>query len=93
MNIYVGNLSQQVTDEELRKAFEAFGTVSTATIIKDRISGETKGFGFVEMPAKPEAQGAITAMDGKELGGKLLIVNEARPRTPSTGGNRRERRY
>ena len=87
MNIYVGNLSQDVTEEGLRQEFESFGKVSAATIIKDKFSGETRGFGFVEMPTNAEGEAAIKGMNGKEVNGKTLIVNEARPRaTPTHGG-------
>jgi len=88
MNIYVGNLSRDVTDEDLRQAFEEFGQVETINIIKDRFSGESRGFGFVEMPSKDEAQSAITSMNGKDLKGRALNVNEARPRTERRGGGR-----
>jgi RNA recognition motif-containing protein len=81
MNIYVGNLSLEVTDEDLRQAFEAFGQVTSAKIIADKFSGASRGFGFVEMPAKTEAQAAITGLNGKELKGQRLTVNEARPRS------------
>ncbi len=90
MNIYVGNLSREVTEEDLRKAFEACGQVISIAIIKDKFSGESRGFGFVEMPDKKEAQAAITSLNGKELKGRTLRVNEARPR--SEGGNRERRR-
>ena len=86
MNIYVGNLAPDVTEDELKQAFEAFGQVQTATIIKDKFSGESRGFGFVEMPAKAEAQTAITEMNGKDLKGRALNVNEARPKTEHRGG-------
>ncbi len=88
MNIYVGNLPRATSEEELRKAFEAFGRVSSAAIIKDKFSGESRGFGFVEMPEKNEAQTAITSMNGKDFGGRTLTVNEAKPREerPRTGG-------
>ena len=85
MNIYVGNLSYEVTEEDLQKAFEAFGQVESVRIIKDKYSGESKGFGFVEMPAKAEAQSAIEDLNDKELKGRTLNVNEARPRTESRG--------
>jgi len=81
MNIYVGNLSYTITEDDLRQAFEAFGQVTSASIIKDKFSGQSKGFGFVEMPSKEEAQAAITALNGKEMKGRNLSVNEARPRT------------
>jgi RNA recognition motif-containing protein len=86
MNIYVGNLSYEVTEEDLQEAFEAFGQVESVRIIKDKYSGQSKGFGFVEMPAKAEAQSAINDLNGKELKGRTLNVNEARPRTESRGG-------
>ena len=87
MNIYVGNLAHQATEEDLRQAFEAFGQIESANIIKDRFSGESRGFGFVEMPSKSEAQKAIEEMNGKDLMGRALNVNEARPKT-----NRRDSR-
>ncbi|MBL0176100.1 MAG: RNA-binding protein [Ignavibacteria bacterium] len=86
MNIYVGNLSRDVTEAELRQAFETFGAVSSASIIKDKFSGDSKGFGFVEMSDRAKAQAAITGMNGQELQGRSLIVNEARPRTEGPGG-------
>ncbi len=86
MNIYVGNLSPDTTETELRDAFAAFGQVQTATIIKDRNSGEPRGFGFVEMPARTEAQNAIKSLNGTVLKGRTLNVNEARPRTEGGGG-------
>ncbi|MCH7732444.1 MAG: RNA-binding protein [Candidatus Marinimicrobia bacterium] len=90
MNIYVGNLSIETTEDDLREAFEKFGNVESATIIKDRYSGESRGFGFVEMPTKAEAQSAITELNGKELKDRALNVNEARPRSEgSRGGGRR----
>ena len=84
MNIYVGNLSRETTDDELRQAFEAFGQVTSVNIIKDRYSGESRGFGFVEMATKSEAQAAINGLNGTSLGERTLSVNEARPR--SEGG-------
>jgi RNA recognition motif-containing protein len=88
MNIYVGNLSRDLTEAELREAFAAFGEVSSASIIKDKFSGETRGFGFVEMPNKEEADKAISTLNGRDLKGRTATVNEARPRTdkPRTGG-------
>ena len=80
MNIYVGNLSYDLSEEDLRRAFEAFGQVSSATIVKDKYSGRSKGFGFVEMPSAEEARSAIGQLNGKELKGRTLNVNEARPR-------------
>jgi len=91
MNIYVGNLSYEVTEEDLKEAFGAFGQVESVKIIKDNYSDRSKGFGFVEMPARGEAQSAIDGMKGKELKGRTLNVNEARPRTQGrrAGGNRK----
>ena len=86
MNIYIGNLSYEVTEEDLQQAFEAFGQVESVNIIKDKFSGRSKGFGFVEMPDKANAQSAINELNGKELKGRTLNVNEARPRTESRGG-------
>jgi cold-inducible RNA-binding protein len=85
MKIYVGNLSYEVTEEDLRLALEQFGQVESATIIKDKHSGQSKGFGFVEMASKAEGQSAIEGLNGKELKGRTLNVNEARPRTESRG--------
>ena len=86
MNIYIGNLSYEVTEEDLKQAFETFGQVESVNIIKDKFSGRSKGFGFVEMPDKANAQSAINDLNGKELKGRTLNVNEARPRTESRGG-------
>ncbi len=80
MNIYVGNLSFDVSEENLRQAFEPFGQVSSITIIKDKYSGQSRGFGFVEMPNRTEAQAAIENLNGKEVLGRQMSVNEARPR-------------
>jgi RNA recognition motif-containing protein len=85
MNIYAGNLSFDVSEEDLRKAFEAFGQVSSASIVKDKYSGQPRGFGFVEMPNRDEAQAAIEGLNGKELSGRQMNVSEARPR-PNGGG-------
>jgi cold-inducible RNA-binding protein len=85
MKIYVGNLSYDVTEEDLRMALEEFGQVESATIIKDKHTGQSKGFGFVEMASKAEGQSAIDGLNGKELKGRALNVNEARPRTESRG--------
>jgi len=96
MNIYVGNISRDLSEEELREAFAAFGQVSTVNIIKDKFTGEYRGFAFVEMPTKEEADAAITGLNGKELKGRALNVNEARPRTDTHrgggGGGRGPRR-
>lgn len=86
MKIYVGNMSNEVTEEDLRLALEQFGQVESATIIKDKYSGHSKGFGFVEMPSKAEGQAAIEGLNGKELKGKAIVVNEARPRIEGSGG-------
>ena len=85
MKIYVGNLSYEVSEEDLRLALEEFGQVESVTIIKDRDSGQSKGFGFVEMASKAEGKSAIEGLNGKELKGRELNVNEARPRTESRG--------
>ena len=82
MNIYVGNLPYSVTEDDLRNAFEAFGSVSSAAVISDKFSGQSKGFGFVEMPDNGEAETAIEALNGSDLKGRSLRVNEARPREP-----------
>jgi len=86
MNIYVGNMSYEMTEDDLRQAFESFGKVESATIIKDKYSGQSKGFGFVEMPSSEEARSAIDGLNGKEIKGRTLNVNEARPRSESRGG-------
>jgi len=90
MNIYVGNLSFDTTEEQLRQAFGGFGEVSTVNIITDKYSGESRGFGFVEMSSKDEAMAAIAGLNGQELNGRTLNVNEARPRPDrgSGGGGR-----
>lgn len=80
MNIYVGNLSYGVTEDELKDFFTEFGEVSSATVIKDKFTGQAKGFGFVEMPNNSEAQEAINQLNGKDLKGRSIKVNEARPR-------------
>ncbi|UCD18276.1 MAG: RNA-binding protein [Candidatus Zixiibacteriota bacterium] len=95
MNIYVGNLSSETTEEQLRQAFENFGEVSSVNIIKDKYTGESRGFGFVEMSKQSEATAAIGSLNGQELSGRTLNVNEARPRGErsnrggSRGGTRR----
>ncbi|HEY48456.1 MAG TPA: RNA-binding protein [Dehalococcoidia bacterium] len=95
MNIHVGNLAREVTEAELRKAFEEFGQVAAVRIITDRYSGVSKGFGFVEMPKRAEAEAAITGLNMKELAGRTLDLSEARgPRErgrtsrPHGGGGR-----
>jgi RNA recognition motif-containing protein len=89
MKLYVGNLSPDVVENDLRLAFEQFGQVGSATIIMDKYSGKSKGFGFVEMASKAEGQSAIDGLNGKELKGKALNVNEARPRTDDRGSGSR----
>jgi len=86
MNIYVGNLSYDVTEEELRQEFAAFGEVESVNIIVDKYSGRPKGFGFVEMPSVSEGQAAITGLSGKTLKDRTLTVNAARPRSDNRGG-------
>ncbi|MCX7108919.1 MAG: RNA-binding protein [Proteobacteria bacterium] len=91
MNIYVGNLSYSVTSDDLQKAFEQFGEVSTANVVTDKFTGQSKGFGFVEMTNKAQGDAAIKELDGTDLKGRSIRVNEARPRTEgsSSGGPRR----
>ncbi|MFM7785912.1 MAG: RNA recognition motif domain-containing protein [Gammaproteobacteria bacterium] len=86
MNIYVGNLSYQTNDQDLRSAFEAFGKVSRATVIMDRETGRSKGFGFVEMPNNAEAEEAIRSMNGRSVDGRNIRVNQAEERKPREGG-------
>jgi RNA recognition motif-containing protein len=106
MNIYVGNLSREVTEKELREEFMAFGEVTSVNIIKDKYSGQSRGFGFIEMPSKSEGQAAIAGLKGKTLKDRTLDVSEARPRSDSKssrlyggrreggfGGRGRQRRY
>jgi RNA recognition motif-containing protein len=89
MNIYVGGLSPDVSEQELRQTFGAYGQVTSATIIKDKFTGEPRGFGFVEMASKTEGDAAIAGLNGKQLGGRTVTVNEARPRAEGGGGDRR----
>ena len=86
MNIYVGNLSYEVTEENLKESFEVFGEVETINVIKDNYSGRSKGFGFVEMSNNADAQSAINGLNDKELKGRTVKVNMARPRTENRGG-------
>jgi cold-inducible RNA-binding protein len=86
MNLFVGNLSFETSEHDLREAFEAFGQVSSSAVIMDRDSGRSRGFGFVEMPTEGEARAAIDGLDGKDLNGRALKVNEARPRAAGGGG-------
>ncbi len=97
MKIYVGNLSYEATEEDLRQEFEAFGEVTSVNIITDRDSGRPKGFGFIEMAAQAEAEAAIAGINGKTLKERTIVVNESRPRTDSRGsgsyGNRNSGGY
>ncbi|MBN1900992.1 RNA-binding protein [Candidatus Sumerlaeota bacterium] len=99
MNIYVGNLSYQMNESDLKTMFEAYGTVDAARIVTDRDTGRSKGFGFVEMPDQEQAESAIKGLHEKEMNGRNLTVNEARPkperREPSGSGgfNRNRNRY
>lgn len=92
MNIYVGRLNPSATEETLREMFEPYGQVTSIKLIKDKFTGNPRGFGFVEMPSADEAQQAIAELNGKEVGGSRIIVNEARPqegrenRAPRSGG-------
>jgi RNA recognition motif-containing protein len=86
MNIYVGNLPREVTETELQEAFQTFGEVASANIITDRLSGESRGFGFVEMPTDGEAEKAIEGLNAKDMKGRTLNVNKARPRPDKNRG-------
>lgn len=88
MNIYVGNLPKTTTEEAVRKLFEEHGQVGEITLIKDKFTQELRGFGFVEMPSKEEAQNAMNKLSGNELEGRSLIVNEAKPRNSKGGRGR-----
>src|SRR5882672_5028135 len=85
-NIYVGNLSYEATEDDIRAAFEAHGEVSSVQIIMDKMTGRSRGFGFVEMPEKTQAQAAITALNLQEVRGRAITVNEARPKGEGGGG-------
>lgn len=89
MNIYAGNLSYDTSEAGLRAAFEAFGSVKSAAVISDRDTGRSRGFGFVEMDDDSEAKAAIDGLNGTELDGRTLTVNEARPRAERGGGRKR----
>lgn len=91
MKLYVGGLAYSVADKELEELFAQHGSVVSAVVIKDRDSGQSKGFGFVEMGDVKEGQNAIKALDGTDVGGRKIVVNEARPQEPRSngGGNRR----
>jgi cold-inducible RNA-binding protein len=86
MNIYIGNLSYDANDADLEEAFSAYGKVDSATVIKDKVSGQSRGFGFVEMPNAEEGQAAIQALNGTALKGREMRVNEARPREEGGSG-------
>jgi len=86
MRTYVGNLSYDVTEEELQKELLAYGEVTSVSILTDKFSGRPKGFGFVEMASKSEAEAAITGLNGKVLRERTIVVNEARPRSDNRGG-------
>ena len=85
MRIYVGNLSYDMTEDELRREFSEFGEVDSASIVTDRYSGRSKGFGFIEMTNKAEAEAAIAGLNGKTMKDRTMVVNEARPRTEGGG--------
>ncbi len=85
-NIYVGNISFKTTEEDLNQAFAAYGQVDRVQIVKDRETGQARGFAFVEMPVDSDADKAMAALNGTDLGGRTLTVNEARPREPRSGG-------
>src|SRR5258707_6030184 len=86
MNLYVGNLPYRITEDQLKAAFEEYGNVSSCTIIKDKVTGQSKGFGFLEMPEQSEAEAAISNLNGHDLMGRKINVNEARPREGGGGG-------
>ncbi len=86
MNIYVGNLPWRTTDDDLRDMFEAYGQVASASVIRDRETDRSRGFGFVEMPDNDEAQSAIAGLNETDMGGRPLVVNEARPRQERRSG-------
>lgn len=96
MNIYVGNLSWQMSDEELRTLFEQYGSVTSAKIVKDKVNGRSKGFGFVEMPEENEAQNALSSLYESEVLGRKIIVNEAQPKPQGSrdgGGGFKKRSF
>jgi RNA recognition motif-containing protein len=93
MNIYVGNLSWTMTDEDLNSMFTQFGTVTSAKILKDKMNGRSKGFGFVEMPEAEEAQAAIAGLNETDVQGRKIIVNESQPRPEGGGGGGYKKSY
>jgi RNA recognition motif-containing protein len=93
MRLYVGNLAKNVIQEDLQKAFEVFGTITSVTIITDRGNGVSKGFAFVEMPVDTEAKSAIAGLHGTDMKGRSMDVNEAKPRVERSGGRRNNRSF
>lgn len=93
MNIYVGNLPYSMNDDELRASFSEFGAVQSASVVKDKFTGRSRGFGFVEMPDAAAGNQAIEAMNGRNMGGRPLVVNEARPRDERPARNDRGPRH
>ncbi|MFZ1976771.1 MAG: RNA-binding protein [Bacteroidota bacterium] len=89
MKIYIGNLSRDITEDEVRQEFAAFGAVDSVALIKDKFTGQLKGFGFVEMPVRTEAEAAVAALNDKEVKGRKVTVNEARPMTDRRTNDRR----
>jgi RNA recognition motif-containing protein len=89
MKIYIGNLSRDITEDEVRQEFAAFGAVDSVALIKDKFTGQLKGFGFVEMPVRTEAEAAVAALNDKEIKGRKVTVNEARPMTDRRTNDRR----
>ena len=89
MKLYVGNLSRDISEDELRQEFAAFGTVDSVALIKDKFTGAVKGFGFVEMPVRLEAEAAVAALNDKEVKGRKMVVNEARPPADRKSNDRR----
>jgi cold-inducible RNA-binding protein len=90
--LYVGNLSFDVTDADLRRLFEPHGAIESAKVATDRDTGRSRGFGFIEMPSNSDAESAIAALNGREIGGRALVVNEARPKTSGFEGGRSDGR-
>ncbi len=97
MKIYVGNISRELTEDEIKQEFLAFGSVDSAKLIKDKFTGESRGFAFVEMPVRAEAEAAVKGLHEKELNGRKIVVNEARPMSSNkrnnNGGNNRRSGY
>lgn len=93
MNIYIGNLSSEVSEEDLKNLFSEYGNITSVKVIKDMYSGTSKGFGFIELSNQTEAQKAINYLNGKELKGKSIVVNEARPKNDSRSGGVRSKKW